>query len=281
MKVRYLPASFNLLALFIACILPSADLLAQTQLFIFPFEEEKVLTAEQLKKYRTFEQQSTTAHIELVRIGDLLPSLHRRLLIINLPDFPEEYTAESAEVMYHSPDNYIWHGDLPAVDGHMILVNSNGGFTGVIEFGTHSFKIEPLGGDLHALITMEMMATAPFDIPMPFEDSPNDLNKSSQARVHKTNTTNRNIEVLVLYTDNADHAVGNIAATASQSISSVSSAYSNSGIISSELTVSLAGVAQLNFTESGNISTDLDNLVINTQANSIHTIIPYSTIGLS
>jgi len=269
MKVRFLPASTPLLALLIACILPSADLLAQTRLFNFPSEEEKVLSAEQMEKYRTFEQQSTSAHIELVRIGDLLPSLHRRMLTINLPDFPVEYIAESAEVMYHSPDDYIWHGDLPSVDGHMILVNSDGGFTGVIEFGTHSYKIEPLGGDLHALITMEMMAGVPIDISMPIEESPDDLKKSSQARVHKTNTANKNIEVLVLYTDRADNALGNIAATASQSISSVSSAYSNSGITSSELTVSLAGVARLNFTESGNIFTDVTKLATNTQANNL------------
>ncbi|MCY4001741.1 MAG: zinc-dependent metalloprotease [Bacteroidetes bacterium] len=269
MKVRFLPASTPLLALLIACILPSADLLAQTRLFNFPSEEEKVLSAEQMEKYRTFEQQSTSAHIELVRIGDLLPSLHRRMLTINLPNFPVEYIAESAEVMYHSPDDYIWHGDLPAVHGHMILVNSNGGFTGVIEFGPHSYKIEPLGGDLHALITMEMMANAPIDDLMPIEESPNDLNKSSQAPVHKTNTANKNIEVLVLYTDNADNAVGNIASTASNAISGLSSIYSNSGITSSELTVSLAGVDRLNFTESGNIERDRDNLVINTQANNL------------
>ncbi|MCY3999502.1 MAG: zinc-dependent metalloprotease [Bacteroidetes bacterium] len=268
-KVPFLPESTTLVAFMNSCILPSADLLAQTQIFVFPSKEDKVLSTDQMKKYRAFEQQSTSADIELVRIGDLLPSLHRRTLAINLPDLPVEYIAESAEVMYHSPHDYIWHGDLPDVHGPYDSGQFIWRFTGVIEFGTQSYKIETLGGDMHALITMKMMADSSINAPMPIEESPSVLKKSSQVRAHKTNTTNKNIEVLVLYTDNAENAVGNIASTAYNSISGVSSAYSNSGITSSELSVSLAGIARINFTESGDIKEDVENLAVNTQANNL------------
>ncbi len=46
--------------------------------------------------------------------------------------------------MYHSPDEYVWHGDLSSVNGLMILVHSHGKFIGVIEFGNKTYKIGKL-----------------------------------------------------------------------------------------------------------------------------------------
>lgn len=137
-KFKFFPTRVVYLTFVVSCILPSTNLLAQTRLFIFPYEEGKILSTEQQEKYRLFEQQNTTAHIELIRIGELLPSLHSQILLVNLPDLSAEYIAKSIQVMYDSPDEFVWHGDLTAVNGHMILVNSHGKFTGVIEFDNNN-----------------------------------------------------------------------------------------------------------------------------------------------
>ena len=85
MKVRLLPAIFSALLLVISSLFTSVDVLAQTNLFEFPSEDEKALNAEQLERYHSFERQNTHEHIELLRIGNLLPSLQSRMLQINLP----------------------------------------------------------------------------------------------------------------------------------------------------------------------------------------------------
>jgi len=48
MNGHFLSAILTSMAVVISCILASADLMAQTRLFVFPSEEEKVLSAEQL-----------------------------------------------------------------------------------------------------------------------------------------------------------------------------------------------------------------------------------------
>jgi len=268
MKVRLLPAIFSALLLVISSLFTSVDVLAQTNLFEFPSEDEKALNAEQLERYHSFERQNTHEHIELLRIGNLLPSLQSRMLQINLPDVPEKYIAESTQVMYHSPDEYVWHGDLSAVHGHMILVNSDGKFTGVIEFGNKTYKIEPLGGDMHVLITVKMDEDYQIDDQVPLELL-DDQYKSPQTRAYKTNTTNKDIQVLVLFTEDAEYAVGDRYSTAVAAISSVTTAYYNSGITSSELSVSLAGVETISFSETRNIRSDISSLINDEEADSL------------
>ena len=77
--------------------------MAQDRLFT-PFAgKQQALNAEQERKFRTFEQQETSGHIELVRIDDLLPAFRSGTLVINLPHWDEEFIAEQADEEYHPP----------------------------------------------------------------------------------------------------------------------------------------------------------------------------------
>ena len=217
---------FMVLALVVSFILPSANLMAQNRLFVSPSEQDSILNAEQLEKYRLFEQQLTSVRVDLVRIGDLLPALRNRSLPINIPGQLSEFRAEPTHVMYYSPDHYIWNGRLFSGNGRVALVNLQGKFTGIIELGNQWYKIEPLGEGMHALITVDMARIPDGDDTPPGGSGLG--KKSFQSNVRKTNGSNKNIEVLVLYTDKADEAVGNIAGTAALAISEASTAYSNS-----------------------------------------------------
>lgn len=256
---------FIVLTLLASLVLPSANLLAQNRLFVTPSEEERILNAEQQRKYRSFEQQSTTTRIDLIRIGDLLPALRRRSLPINLPGQLVELSAEPSHVKYYSPDDYIWNGRLLSGNGRIALVNNQGKFTGTIQLGGQWYKIEPLGAGMHALITVDMTRLPSGDATPPGGRGAGNI--SSPTNAHKTSGSNKNIEVLVLYTDAADDAVGDIAGTAALAVNDASVAYSNSAITSSQLSVDHIGTSRIDFEEGKNIDKDVNKLAANTEAN--------------
>ncbi len=238
--------------------------MAQYRLFISPSEQDRILNTEQLEKYCSFVQQLTSALVDPVHIGDLLPALRNRSLPINIPCQLAEFSAEPTHVMYYSPDHYILHGRLFSGNGRVALVNLQGKFTGIIELGNQWYKIEPLGEGMHALITVDMTRIPDGDDTPP--GGPGLGKKSFRTNVRKTNGSNKNIEVLVLYTDKADDAVGNIEGTATLAISEASTAYSNSGITSSQLTIDLIGTIRIGFKEGEYPWKDADRLVLDTEA---------------
>jgi len=129
-----------------------------------------------------------------------------------------------------------------------------------------TYKIEPLGEDMHVLITVKMRGHHEIYNQIPKELLRN-YNKSFQDPAHKTDATNKNIEVLVLYTENAEYTTGDRYSTAIAAISSVSNAYFNSGITSSQLTISLAGVETISFEETKlNIGADISTLISHKEA---------------
>ncbi len=251
------------LVLLASFILPSANLMAQNRLFVSPSEEERVLNAEQQQKYRFLEQQLTSARIDLVRIGDLLPALRRRTLPINLPGRLMEFSAEPTHVQYYSPDHYIWNGRLLAGSGRIALVNNQGAFTGIIQLDGQWYKIEPLGRGMHALITVDMTR-----LPSGDDTPPGGQGEGKQTRAHKASGGNKNIEILVLYTDAAEDAVGDIAGTAALAVNDASVAYANSAITSSQLSIDLVGTSNISLQESDDISDDVMDLADDTEANS-------------
>ncbi len=206
----------------------------------------------------------TSANVDLVRIGDLLPGLRNRSLLINIPSQLSEFTAEPTHVMYYSDDHYIWNGRLSSGNGRVALINLQGEFTGIIELENQKYKIEPLGEGMHALITVDMTQIPDED------DTPSGASGAEKrpfhTNAHKTSGSNKNIEVLVLYTDAANDAVGNIAGTAGLAMSEASTAYANSGITSSQLSIDLIGISRIGFEETLDIREDVERLALDTEA---------------
>ena len=176
----------TLLALF---VLPN-DSLAQERLFmpLLEGEGEETLNAEQKRLLRTFKQRIASVHVELVRIGDLLPAFGRGTLLINLPDRREEFIAEKTDEE-HDPPYYLWSGigRLLSGEGNITLVGIPGEleFTGIIHLvGDQWYQIEPLGDGLHALITVDATKLSfegdtPPEFPVLNKAYPNPFNSST------------------------------------------------------------------------------------------------------
>ena len=265
---------FVVLTLLTLFALPGSSLMAQDRLFT-PFAgKQQALNAEQERKFRTFEQQETSGHIELVRIDDLLPAFRSGTLVINLPHWDEEFIAEQVDEEYHPPDTYLWRGKLLSGKGSVVLVQSPGEVTGVIEFeGGKWYKIEPLGSGLHALIDVDMTRFPSGDDTPPDTDDGERQDTSPQPGAQKTGLSNKTIssnkmiEVLVLYTDDASGAVGNISNTAITAINQTRTAYRNSGITSSQLNIRRIRTINLfNFQESSNSTSTVNSLASNSHA---------------
>ncbi len=268
-----IPARGRFVALMLLALfaLPSSSLMAQDRLFV-PFAgKQQALNAEQLRKFHTFEQQETSGRIELVRIDDLLPAFRRGKLVINLPGRDEEFIAEQADEEYHPPDTYLWRGRLLSGKGSVVLVQSPGEVTGVIDLeGGQWYKIEPLGDGLHALITVDMSRFPMGDDTPPDadEDDGERQDKSPQPALQKTGSSNVTIEVLVLYTDDAYGAVGNIFNTAITAVNQARTAYQNSGI--SQLNIDrIRTMSLINFQETSDHESTVNSLASNSEANNL------------
>ena len=145
------------------------------------------------------------------------------------------------------------------------MVNNQGALTGIIQLDGQWYKIEPLGEGMHALITVDMTRLPSGDDTPPGGRGAG--KQPFQTKAHKTSGSNKNIEVLVLYTDNAEDAVGDVAGTAALAVNEASVAYANSAITSSQLSVDHAGTSNISFQEGHYIFSDVKRLALDTEAN--------------
>ncbi len=82
-------------------------------------------------------------------------------------------------------------------------------------------------------------------------------------------SSSKTLDVLVLYTDAASNAAGNIFNVARTAISETETAYRNSGITSRQLNIRRVGTVNVDFQESDDIASDVSRLVSDSQANDL------------
>ncbi len=96
------------------------------------------------------------------------------------------------------------------------------------------------------------------------------LSRVCKRSINKTSSSNKTLEVLVLYTDDAYEAVTNIFSIAFTAVYQTETAYRNSAITSSELDIRRVATRKLdNFQESTNIGSDVSKLASDSEANSL------------
>jgi hypothetical protein len=144
-----------------------------------------------------------------------------------------------------------WNGKLRS-GGDASFVASNGDIMGVIRDGSQVYTLDPLGGSVHALVSVDIAQFPPSDRPAPLPQAARERqnamssvggadplpdNDAARLEVSQDNTV---VDVLVPYTTAAKNAVGasNIASHIQLAVDSANIAYVNSGI---GLTLRLVG----------------------------------------
>src|SRR5262249_15631633 len=114
--------------------------------------------AAQAQRIDQFRQRPTTQSLSLVRID--LDALRGNEVRITMPD-ARTLTVSGRAQDQKSASDFTWVGGLPGVPGQATLVVRNGDVTGSINDGTNLYRVEPVGGGVHALIKVDQSRFPP------------------------------------------------------------------------------------------------------------------------
>jgi hypothetical protein len=154
-----------------------------------------------------------------------------------------------------SEGRYTWFGEIAGVQiGQAILVVEEGVMAGNITVNGQLYQVRSVGEGIHIIREIDQSAFPDEAPPIPvFPES--DVSEPSLQPIQMDNGST--IDVLVVYTSAAASASSNISTEIQLGIDETNQSYINSGI---NQRVRLVHKAQVNYTESGNSSTDLQRL---------------------
>ncbi|TPG59658.1 hypothetical protein EAH89_05315 [Roseomonas nepalensis] len=238
------------LLLLAAWLLPAGAALAQPRELFTPVPANQLTdaTPAQTQRIDQLRQRRTTQSLNLVRIDpEALRGGDARL---TLPD-ARTLTLSSRRQGEGGGADFTWSAGSPGVPGQATFVVRNGDVTGTINDGASLYRIEPVGGGVHALIKIDESRFPPEhppsfqqrqqrgDIPAP-APAQQDTQRADAPAV---------IDVLVAYTPSAAAAVSDIVATVQLAVAEANQSYQNSGI---NLRLNLVDSFQHAYTEGTN-----------------------------
>jgi hypothetical protein len=258
---RSLPAQWRFLIAFVV-ILPCINTsFAQENVFIPVDEQQTPLSTRQDEILNIIRSRSTSVSVTLVRLGINLKE--QPSIVIKLAD-GIRVVANAEKIIEHTTKDYTWYGLLSGSDVPVFLSVSEDHVTGMIHTDDAVFSIEPIGEGLNALIQLDQSAYPP-DEPPGFDEESDAAGKQGfNDRFEKENEmqvslvqSNPVIDLLIVYTQAAANASGNITSLINGSIDASNMTLSNSIVPASVVKVHQA---QVTYTESGNADTDVNRL---------------------
>lgn len=220
-------------------------------------------TPDQLQRIDRIRQQPTTKSLDLVRIDTA--ALQGDSASLNVPN-QRALTFSKQSVETKGADNFIWQGKLSDVPGTATLVVHDGNVTGTVQDGTDLYRIEPVGGGVHAIVKVDQSKFPP-EHPPSFENKEREQRGSLQLQGAPANLHDGpvGIDVLVAYTPSAKASVADIDATIQLAVAEANQSYVNSGI---NIKLNLVDSFQISYTETGkSFDTILADFVANSTVN--------------
>jgi len=155
-------------------------------------------------------------------------------------------------------DGFVWTGHVSGIEHSTVsLASVDGVMSGLIQTADGTFTVSYAGDDVHAVTQIDQSALPPDAEPA---IPPASLSTDAVAPAAAQNDDGSTIDVLVLYTPAAVAAAGGtsgINALIANAVSLTNTSYANSDVAQR---IRLVRSEPVSYTESGNFSTDLDNL---------------------
>ncbi|HZX48581.1 MAG TPA: DUF1566 domain-containing protein [Nitrospirota bacterium] len=166
------------------------------------------------------------------------------------------FTAVEDRVEMRSADRYTWYGHIEGIgQSQVILVNEEGDMAGEIFVRPgEKYQVRPIGGGIHSVYDVDTGAFPPEAEPIPVYTQDTSAPSPPTAGCCDSGSI---IDVMVVYTSAAAAASGNIVSEIQLAVDQTNTAYANS-LINQRLR--LVHTAQVTYTETGNVYTDLDRL---------------------
>jgi hypothetical protein len=236
-------------------------------------ESQITLKENQQKKHQTMVKNDFYNQVTLVRIRNVTSIPKSGALPISIPGRIGTLVAHAQSVIAESDSEYVWIGGFEEA-GTVTIIAKEGRIFGHIAIENDAYEIHDLGDKMNVLVkinnekfTEKECATKDLgNMKETFQEKSNTetyQNKSNDEMSTNSTTSHglSDIRILVLFTPNAADAVPNISDMAELSVQQINTALANSSV--DNLRVSLAGVQQLNFNETSDITSDVKNLANN------------------
>jgi hypothetical protein len=163
------------------------------------------------------------------------------------------FTAIKDRMEKRGPNRYTWFGRIKGVKhSQVILTVENGSLAGNITLDGQMYQVRDIGNGMHSVREIDQSAFPDEFPPIPIDVGPDELDAPEGSMLDDGSI----IDIMVAYTV-AAAVGGNIASEIQLAIDETNQSYANSGI---NPTLRLVHTAQVSYTESGNIQTDLSRL---------------------
>ena len=189
--------------------------------------------------------------------GNLFPDGAGSILLNLYGDL--SYSATKGRLEKRSASRYTWFGRVDgAVLSDVILVVEDGIMAGNIMVNGEFYQVRAVGEGIHAVRKIDQSKFPEEAPPIPVQSAPDQSELLSPSPAADDGST---IDVMVVYTGAVasyfSNNLANITANIQLGIDETNQSYANSGITQR---VRLVHAAQVNYTETGNSSTDLGRL---------------------
>jgi len=238
---------------------------AQAPDLITPLASNQATTPDQTQRVDQIRRRPSTASVDLVRVNpDALRADSTRLSIPN----GQALLLSRRSLDVTGNNNFTWSGSITGTLGQGTFVVRDGRITGSIQADGTLYRIEPVTGDVHALIRVDQNRFPPEEPPS-FQERERRSERAPAPRLDSA-TAKRDgpvgIDVLVAYTPASRTAVADIAATIQLAVAEANQSYVNSGI---NIKLNLVDSFELAYSESGkSFDTILADFVANPTVNS-------------
>jgi peptidyl-Asp metalloendopeptidase len=178
--------------------------------------------------------------------------------------FPGELIKVSKQkVDKRSGDNFTWYGVINGTNGHegsIAMVYLNGELSGNLNYKSGNYSMTPMGKGAFSLYEIDFKK-APVDDDAPgMMDSHEKISKQGEPATEAAAAAACNLRVLIAITPSAESFIKNslgfssLTQFALQAVAETNQAYINSAV---NIYMELASSVRVNYSESGNFSTDL------------------------
>jgi hypothetical protein len=226
--------------------------------------EAAELADQQAELLAVIEDEPTTADVRVVTIN--VEALLRDVVGLN-PAADERFSARTQRTEDLGNDAFNWFGELQDVRGNAILAVRDNRVAGTIWTEDNVYSVRYLGDDLHAIVRIDQEGVPP-DHPPEWEEMMQEADDERGSLPHDHQDTResapdladqvRVLRLLVAYTPAVRAAVADIDLLIQALVAETTQTYMNSTV---NLTVEIVDSYEVNYTESGNMVTDLNRWV--------------------
>jgi Metallo-peptidase family M12 len=243
---------------------------AQLNDFITPITTNSTQKSD--SRLTKFENKSFVKQIQIVKMASLKNFIKDKKIKISIPGISKKLTIDITNLEAETEETFTCFGQFENYEGDFILLSKNNKMTAYIKYLDKTFEIYHNEDDTHTLIEVDQEAVKKSGGKCGTKNTLIDSGKNAKIlapeSIQPCQLVN-GIRVVALVTPAAKIQDPNYSQTINLAVAQYNSALNNSQVTLPAAKIILGGIFDINFQETADITTNLNDIAINSQANQI------------